>query len=239
MPWLKWTDGETKRVKIVSAEPVQKLIHWVGGRSLDCHGSLCQVCKMGDRPSVRWSVETYESGQGMTWEMANMVWLNLLAIAENQKGLAGLILDVVRKGTGRETRYTLIPVGKEPVAASERVEEDDQCAVDVPPPSFDEQLAAGTLPSIPSRSGGQVAEERVRRDAQGAAEYCKDLCKRLDEDPRVALGIFLAGGGKAYAESNTATKLGAFIKYQELRVEAAEKVERETEPELDLDVLLA
>ncbi len=239
MPWLKWTDGETKRVKIISTEPFQKVIHWVGGRSMDCHGSLCQMCKLGDRSAVRWSVETVTDGEGMTWEMANMVWKDLAVIAENQKGLAGVVLDVIRKGMARETRYTLILVGKEDVAVPAPASGELGGGGAAYPPSYDEQLRAGTLPPVPGGDRGQEAADRVRRDAGGAAVYCKGLCERLGEDARVALGIFLGEAGKAYAKVEATAQLAAFITHQETRLEAEELEAAKEKVEVDLDKLLA
>jgi len=108
--WVKWEDGETKNVRILSASPVSLLVHWFNGRTIPCSGPGCSMCTMGDRPKQRWSVQVQYDGDTMTWEMANMTWRTVEAISQELGGIHNLALKVIRNGTGRATRYTIIPL---------------------------------------------------------------------------------------------------------------------------------
>jgi len=55
--YMKWTDGQTHDVQIMSASATSDLGHWVGGRRVLCTGAQCSNCMAGDKPSERWSLD--------------------------------------------------------------------------------------------------------------------------------------------------------------------------------------
>jgi len=111
---MKWSDGETHDVQIMSASATSDLGHWVGGRRVLCTGTKCSNCMAGDKPSERWSLDVLYDGKTLTWEMANLTFAALEDIAEMVGHLYRLWVKVKRTGTGRNTRYTIIPLAEPP-----------------------------------------------------------------------------------------------------------------------------
>jgi len=109
--FLKWQAAETKTLTITSEHATQVWQHWIDNRSVPCTGEDCVHCENGRARTGRWRLEVLVDGEPATWEMANRVFANVEDVAEMQDTLAGLVLKVVRQGTGRQTRYTVVPMG--------------------------------------------------------------------------------------------------------------------------------
>lgn len=109
--FLKWTPGETKELTILSEQGESKAQHWQDNRSVPCTGDGCELCTAGVRYSLRWALKVRCEGEDVDWEMSNRVFNNVEDLAEMQGTLIGMMLKVMRQGTGRETRYTLLPMG--------------------------------------------------------------------------------------------------------------------------------
>ena len=108
--FLKWSDGETKELIVLSTEPVVRKIHWTQNHSADCTGATCALCAAGDKPKLRWTVHVEDLNGEHDWDIANQTCSDLETMAEMTGHLVGLVLRVKRTGAGRLTRYTLMPV---------------------------------------------------------------------------------------------------------------------------------
>ena len=109
--FLKWQAAETKTLTITSEHATQVWQHWIDNRSVPCTGEDCVHCENGRARTGRWRLEVNVDGEPATWEMANRVFANVEDVAEMQGTLKGLVLKVMRQGTGRQTRYTIVPMG--------------------------------------------------------------------------------------------------------------------------------
>jgi acyl transferase domain-containing protein len=108
--YLKWKDGESKELVVLSEYPFQRRRHWVNNQSQDCAGEDCQFCKAGVRVNLRWTVQVKVGEEELSWDMSNAVCNQLETVAEALGALQNLRVRVIRKGTGTGTRYTIIPM---------------------------------------------------------------------------------------------------------------------------------
>lgn len=112
--FLSFSDGQTRDVQIMSASATSRKVHWVGGKTVGCTGPQCANCLAGDDASERWTLETICEGKSLQWSMANLTFALLEDIAEMVGHLYRLWVKVKRTGTGRNTRYTIIPLAQPP-----------------------------------------------------------------------------------------------------------------------------
>lgn len=112
--WCKWTDGETKTLRILSRSPTRADRHWVGQRSQDCTGPQCALCNAGVPKSTRWHIQVEGPDGQQTWDMANLTFSALEDVAEMVGTLHNLTVQVKRHGTGRQTRYSIVPTEARP-----------------------------------------------------------------------------------------------------------------------------
>jgi len=193
MPWLKWTDGQTHDITILSSAPVESFVHWTASGSMPCAGPNCQYCAVAGRPRHRWAVEVRTQDQQFTWEMSNTVYTNLCAISHKLKAFAGLQISVTRNGTGLQTTYLLIPTG----------------TVDV-----------STLPPIQPAStnvtpfGAAVATEQLR-SAQAIAETIKALCESTGLNSKDEYAAWITGPGTEYLNATPEIQLERFLDFLE------------------------
>ena len=112
--FLKWEPGESKDLVILSEEGSAEDIHWVEGESKDCTGADCALCKAGVRKAKRWEVLARCQGEEVPWAMSNTTMYGVEDVAEMAGHLKDLRLRVTRHGTGRKTRYSVLPlIGQE------------------------------------------------------------------------------------------------------------------------------
>lgn len=107
--WIKWDDQELKTLTIKSKSANQRRVHWIGGNSNDCTGPQCAFCLAGDKPKTRWCLDVDSEAGPQIWELANLTFVALEEVAEMMGYLQGLVVRVKRSGTGKNTRYTIVP----------------------------------------------------------------------------------------------------------------------------------
>lgn len=78
----------------------------------------------------------------------------------------------------------------------------------------------------------------IAKDPEGAAAFAKELAASLEITVREAMDKFLATDGQALVEAGGVDKLSGLIKWLDRQVKA-QAAEGESEPEIDLDALLA
>lgn len=109
--WLTFEAGDKKEVLIQSDKPEKKLVHWDGDMYVECEKPDCPYCDEKAKRYTRYAVEVLAEDDVWTWEMAKLVYRQLKDVAEEYGGLRGLRVSVKRRGEGRKTRYTIIPLG--------------------------------------------------------------------------------------------------------------------------------
>lgn len=109
--WLTFEAGDKKEVLVQSDKPVKKLVHWDGDMYVECEKPDCPWCDEKAKRYTRYAVEVLAEEDVWTWEMAKLVYRQLKDAAEEYGGLRGLRVSVKRRGEGRKTRYTIIPLG--------------------------------------------------------------------------------------------------------------------------------
>ena len=108
--FLKWEPGETKNLEILSEEGAQSHVHWVEGESKNCEGEDCGLCDLGVRRATRWEVLARYQDEEVPWAMSNQTFYGVEDVAEMTGCLKGLLLRVTRHGTGKTTRYSVLPL---------------------------------------------------------------------------------------------------------------------------------
>lgn len=191
--WLKWNDGETHELMITSHNPEQMRVHWTGSGYEPCVGPGCPWCMNGNKAKTRWSVDVICQDVELVWEMANLTYQDLQAIAQQYGGIHHLSLRVSRRGTGRQTRYTLIPLGtptQEPQAGS-------------PTPQ----------PQAPAPQQGPTPQ--ANGNLQEMMAYARDLCTVAGKQPKAELHRWLQTDGMEYADRKAKEQLPAWIAWLE------------------------
>lgn len=156
--WLRWTSGESKEFQIASVSATRQVRHWIGNSSQDCTGHGCALCAAGARQQIRWTVDCLLGGAPVLWEMSNQVFTMLEDVAEATGTLLGLNVKVIRSGTGRQTRYTIVPLGSSPVEA---------------PSDFDLTGAISYTKTLCTQLGITVKEELARMIAGNPEHFAK------------------------------------------------------------------
>ena len=122
--FLKWEPGESKDLVILSETGTEEDMHWVEGESKDCTGAGCALCEAGVRRTKRWEILARCQGEEVPWAMSNTTMYGVEDVAEMAGHLKDLRLRVTRHGTGRKTRYSVLPlIGQE---SSPSVEAEEQ-----------------------------------------------------------------------------------------------------------------
>lgn len=115
--WLKLTDGQSVQLTILDNVPDVHVLHWVGGAAQPHEESNCPWCQEGVRASVRHTLPIASEVGAEIWEMADLTWKDLQAAFKAVGYSTGMQLQLSRRGTGRATRYTIVPLGHDPNAA--------------------------------------------------------------------------------------------------------------------------
>ena len=121
--FLKWEPGESKDLVILSETGTEEDIHWVEGESKPCEGEDCTLCDLGVRRTKRWEVPTRCQGEEVPWAMSNTTFYGVEDVAEMVGHLKDLRLRVTRHGTGRKTRYSVLPLIGQETSPSVEAEE--------------------------------------------------------------------------------------------------------------------
>ena len=177
--WLKLSDGESMQFVILDDVPQIHTLHWVGGAAQEHLDADCPWCKQGLRASVRRTIPIESQDGSDAWEMADLTWKDLMAVGKATGGIKGQTIALSRRGTGRATRYTIVPLGKRAPSSS-------------PAPAA-APTAASTTPSLTEqREATQLKENMalIAKDPKGAAEYVKTMCEQLKISTEVAVTKF-------------------------------------------------
>lgn len=114
--WLKLEDGQSAKLTILDDQPDIHTLHWVAGQAKTHEESNCPWCREGVRASVRYTVPIQSELGAEIWEMAELTWKDLKAVFKAVGYSTGMQMQLSRRGTGRATRYTLVPLGHDPNA---------------------------------------------------------------------------------------------------------------------------
>jgi len=118
--WVKWQEGESIDLTIITPQATGFAIHWANNQSQRCTGPNCPFCAAGGQAKQRWSAKVKIGEATKTWEMANLTYQSLYAIADAYGGMMGLNVRVKRTGLGRATRYTIVPLTPMPENPAKR-----------------------------------------------------------------------------------------------------------------------
>ena len=218
--WIHFDDGETKEFSVLSGNPRPHQVHWIGGQGADCTGPGCSICAMGTRPSMRWSVDVIYQAERRTWEMANLTWETLSTIASTMGGLAGLRLKVVRTGLGRNTRYTIVPLGRGAI------------------PALASTATQAPLPQAPQGTAAQTPAPGD--DDRARAEYAKQMAAMLGSNTQTLLAEWRANAGEAAKSASTSQQIALFCDWLEQKLATAQAQPAPVAPATpSLDDLLA
>ena len=121
--FLKWEPGESKDLVILSETGTEEDMHWVEGESKDCTGAGCALCEAGVRRTKRWEILARCQGEEVPWAMSNTTMYGVEDVAEMAGHLKDLRLRVTRHGTGRKTRYSVLPLIGQETSPSVEAEE--------------------------------------------------------------------------------------------------------------------
>ena len=131
--YLKLNQG-TNQIRILDDEPVSTWQHWIPqanygkGISVVCPGKDCPICK--ERKKTAEAMKTDKSitqkynvsrqhminvidratGEVAILQKGNTIFENLVVFLEEIGDLREYDVRIIRKGTGRQTTYTVIPV---------------------------------------------------------------------------------------------------------------------------------
>lgn len=213
--WLKWNDGETHEIMITSHQAEQMRVHWTGSQYEPCTGPQCPWCRNGNKAKTRWSVDVICQDIELTWEMANLTYQDLQAIAQQFGGIHHLRLRVSRRGTGRNTRYTLIPLGS---------------------PTAQPQQAPAT-PQTQAPAAAPTQQQGPPQDLGGQMQYFKDLCAQAGLDPKAQFQAFLQSDGIDYADRTAQEQLPAVIEWLEAKTNGDDTAENHFETQSLADLL--
>lgn len=112
--FLKLKDGET-RTGVFMGDPVDYYVKFENGKSI--------VCNPEDGGKFRFKINfvTIESGQFVSkiWEGGALVYETLREL-NKEYGLEDTKVKIIRKGTGMDTTYSILPVIKEPLTANQK-----------------------------------------------------------------------------------------------------------------------
>lgn len=108
--YLRLADGDDVTLTVLSEYPLERRRHWVNNQSQDCTGEGCLLCATGIKTSLRWTVQVQARDGEKVWELSNAVCNQLETIAQALGALQNLRVRVIRQGTGKRTRYTLLPI---------------------------------------------------------------------------------------------------------------------------------
>lgn len=128
VPRIKLSDGQSVK-GVFRGEPYDFYKHWIGGRTVVCPGrdKGCEHCKAGEKFSFRFTINfvTKEGDQfvAKVFEGGRPTYLDLAELSR-EYDLKTHIVKIGRKGSGADTRYTIIPQadGKLQPAALQKIE---------------------------------------------------------------------------------------------------------------------
>ena len=126
-------DKETVVLRVLSEEPISRWSHWIPSvkRSFTCLGKGCPVCEIikqdkANKANARYSsskrhsliVWNYATKRVEVLEQGNDFFQNLLAFVEDPDlgDLRDYDIKITRRGTGKDTSYTVIPCAKKRVS---------------------------------------------------------------------------------------------------------------------------
>ena len=126
--WLKLEEGTTT-IRVLS-HSYHFDSHYIKSenKSYDCAGNAqtCQYSQSGSRPRGRWAYVVLVRGDEITWKVSELGWSIFETVLQLAKDPdygdpRNYDLKITRKGSGRETSYTVIPgkAGKLPKAETD------------------------------------------------------------------------------------------------------------------------
>lgn len=226
--WINFQPGQGQQLVILSDQPAKHSLHWVEGKGQPCLGKECRACELGLRLSYRFTVAVLTGGETARWEMALLTWKDLAVLAERRGQLRGLVVDVIRSGSGRDTRYTLDVQGVVPPDSLQAdpgigppvYETEEEAGQYVPPPPGKPDEGPG-LAHYTSPAPGLTDARAVARDPAGAMAYIGELCASLEVAPKAELEAWAIENASSVMNLDRVNQTAAFIAHLEEAVNRA------------------
>lgn len=112
--FLQIKDGESV-TGIFRGEPYRHFIKWIEGKSIDADENEREA-----RPRFKLNFITNVDGalKALIWNFSQTVY-NQLAEIHDEYPLESTKLKITRRGTGKETMYSILPLLKEPLSSKQ------------------------------------------------------------------------------------------------------------------------
>jgi hypothetical protein len=217
--FLKWADGETKTVEILSDQPIYHELHWVNGQAQPHTPRDCQHCRAGTKVSQRYLVKATSNGQEVEWEMSGMTFEDVAVAAQRVGYLNGLRLEVTRKGKERQTRYKVFLLS--PVTGNNQTLQGSISQV---------PNVHVTIPPVPEMAVDPEWDHVAVQNPLEVKSYIQGLCKTLDVDPKESISEMVRIYGPEFTRAPASRQLAAIATY--LDKQAAQAREQESEADL-------
>ncbi len=113
--FLKIESGTPHDVRLLSASPIQKVVHGFGKDASVCSGEGCLDCSSGTEAKQRFSAEVYDFllKRKLTWEFGAAIAKQLKAIditlGEEGRKITEVDLKVEATGSNMQKKYTVTP----------------------------------------------------------------------------------------------------------------------------------
>lgn len=136
--FFKFAEGDS-RIRPLG-DPRKYDIHWIGGERYVCSGEDCSHCANGDKPQTRyviWIIDR-KTDSIKILESGITIFAGMKAVGEefgvNPGGSKeGYDFKVTRKGTGLDTKYTVMHIKNTPLTEKEKekyVEKTDKTKIE-------------------------------------------------------------------------------------------------------------
>jgi hypothetical protein len=113
--FIKIKEGESIR-GVCRGTAYRYDMHWPTGAKTStlCSGADCELCKAGDKKRKRFKVNFIVLENGVyvakVLENGNELWEQLVALSASGYVMDKTMIAITRKGIGKESRYTALPV---------------------------------------------------------------------------------------------------------------------------------
>lgn len=123
--FIKMGDGD-KLTGVFRGDPAVRRVHWVqsSGTYDPCGGGDCGLCADGNKAKTRFKINIIVKDNNVyvakIFDGSYGTYLELKALHEGGYDLEKTAVEITRKGTGTDTRFTILPLppGRQPNGAS-------------------------------------------------------------------------------------------------------------------------
>lgn len=113
--FMKVESGEPVQFRILSKEPVKRMVHRTLKGVVDCAGTACLLCKDGDFTKTRWRINVWnrQLSKVQLFEFGTTIAKQIKSISQMLEDDGNTIFQVDLKinatGSGLEKSYTVMP----------------------------------------------------------------------------------------------------------------------------------